>query len=167
MSSEIDPTKPSHYNNLNSTSQEVAAFIAAIAANPDDDTARLVFADWIEEHLRDRELAELYRGGARKWMEEFVAGEFTCTNYGAHVRSKDMTWLPVTVADVLKAGHEFLDSEGSEWFVQTGEEGLRNKMYDGDTLTTFWRCFEILTGRIVDPNPEWFDYGMSPISCSC
>jgi hypothetical protein len=47
MSSEIDPTKPSHYNNLNSTSQEVAAFIAAIAANPDDDTARLVFADWI------------------------------------------------------------------------------------------------------------------------
>src|SRR4051812_48918640 len=27
-----------------------AAFLAAIAANPDDDLPRLVFADWLDEH---------------------------------------------------------------------------------------------------------------------
>lgn len=167
MSAEIDPTKPSHYNNLNTDSQDVAAFIAAIQENPEDDTNRLVFADWIEEHLGDRELAEFYRTGARKWMEEFVDGAETCTNYGAHVRSKDLEWVPVTVADALKAGHEFIDSEGADYFTQRGGEGLRNKMSDPATLQAYWRAFEVLTGRIVDPNPEWAEWGMSPMSCSC
>src|SRR5262245_8993000 len=33
---------------------EQAALLAAIAANPDDDTPRLVYADWLDEHRPDR-----------------------------------------------------------------------------------------------------------------
>ena len=39
---------------------EAAAFLAAIAANPDDDTPRLIFADWLEEH-GEPERAEFVR----------------------------------------------------------------------------------------------------------
>lgn len=39
---------------------EAAAFLRAIAANPDDDTPRLVFADWLEEH-GEPERAEFVR----------------------------------------------------------------------------------------------------------
>src|SRR5262249_11434951 len=31
-----------------------AAFLAAIIANPDDDTPRLVYADWLDENLPDK-----------------------------------------------------------------------------------------------------------------
>ncbi len=39
---------------------EAAAFLAAIAANPDDDTPRLIFADWLDEH-GEPERAEFVR----------------------------------------------------------------------------------------------------------
>src|SRR4051812_48307025 len=32
---------------------EREALVAAIAANPDDDTPRLIFADWLQEHGED------------------------------------------------------------------------------------------------------------------
>ncbi len=32
---------------------EIDRFLAAVAANPDEDTPRLVFADWLQEHGRD------------------------------------------------------------------------------------------------------------------
>ena len=38
-----------------------AAFLSAIEATPDDDTLRLVFADWLDEHGR----REIGRGGMR------------------------------------------------------------------------------------------------------
>jgi uncharacterized protein (TIGR02996 family) len=189
MHEEINPDKPSVYNNLNTTSQEVASFLAAIEANPDDDTNRLVFADWLDDHFPDlHATAEWYRSGARKWMEDFVEGETTCTNYSeaceasfARYRAErdglsehglpeevDFDYVPFTVADALKAGHAFLDSDGDDHFTQMGEEGLRDKMYrDAETTTLFWSAFSVLTGRAVDPAPEWAKWGMSPFSCSC
>lgn len=35
---------------MTTTSTDAAAFLAAIRAHPADDVARLVFADWLEEH---------------------------------------------------------------------------------------------------------------------
>jgi len=185
---DIDPVKPSVYNNLNSTSQEVAAFLAAIAAAPDDDTNRLVFADWLRDHMPDQtELIDLYAGGARRWMEEFVKGEQTCTNYSVaseanseHYRAErenrapelelvDFDYVPVTVEDMLRAGRDFLETEGNSWFVQTGEEGLRNKMYEDGNVDMFWRCGSVLAGIAVDPNSrkEFGNWSMSPVSCTC
>lgn len=43
---------------------ERAAFISAILDNPDDDTARLVFADWLEEH-NEKDRAEFIRLGCQ------------------------------------------------------------------------------------------------------
>jgi uncharacterized protein (TIGR02996 family) len=79
------------------------AFIDAIAENPDDDTARLVYADWLEargdpraEYLRleaawktqlDRQqeieshLDEIYRSLDREWLQ-LVTFDLWLTNYG-------------------------------------------------------------------------------------
>src|SRR4051794_19797957 len=53
------------------SASEEAAFWAALAAEPGDDTARLAFADWLEEHsdprshwMRDAELARYMRVGS-------------------------------------------------------------------------------------------------------
>jgi uncharacterized protein (TIGR02996 family) len=187
MSGELDPDKPSVYNNLNTTSQEIASFLAAIRANPDDETNRLVFADFLDEKFPElAEVSALYRGGARKWMEKFVEGEQTCLNYSEACESSwryyqaerdglplpdviDYVYAPVTVADALEAGRVLLASEGDERFVQRGEEGLRDKMFEDNNFEMYWRCFSVLTGEAVDPAPAWTSYwgGMSPFSCSC
>ncbi len=39
------------------------AFLAALKANPADDTARLVYADWLDEHDEPQKAAYLRRGG--------------------------------------------------------------------------------------------------------
>ena len=41
---------------------EQAALLAAICAEPDDDTPRLVYADWLQEH-GDEEQAQFIRDG--------------------------------------------------------------------------------------------------------
>jgi uncharacterized protein (TIGR02996 family) len=59
-----DELRDYHTNERKSTlrraTSEEAAFLRAIADNPDDDTARLVFADWLDEHDRPAR-AELIR----------------------------------------------------------------------------------------------------------
>lgn len=40
------------------TTAEEAALLAAVAAEPGDETARLVYADWLEEHERPEEAAQ-------------------------------------------------------------------------------------------------------------
>jgi uncharacterized protein (TIGR02996 family) len=47
---------------------EREALLAAIKANPDDDTVRLVFADWLDEHggERDRDWASFIRVSVRR-----------------------------------------------------------------------------------------------------
>lgn len=190
MAENIDPDKPSVYNNFQTTSQEIAAFLAKIQEEPDDDTNRLVFADYLDEKFPELAgVSALYRGGAREWMEKFVEGETTCTNYGeacdadyAWYRAErdgvpeserpppvDYVYVPVTVEDMLEAGRAFVQSDGAEWFTQTGAEGLRNKMYDDNNLETYWRCWSVLTGIAISPHyaDEWGAYTMSPVSCSC
>src|SRR5690349_19107223 len=49
---------------------EQAALLAAIVANPDDDTARLVYADWLQEH-GDEEQAQFIRASIQiEWLED-------------------------------------------------------------------------------------------------
>jgi uncharacterized protein (TIGR02996 family) len=53
---------------------EQAALLAAIVAEPDDDTPRLVYADWLQEH-GDEEQAEFIRESIRLyWMSEDAEG---------------------------------------------------------------------------------------------
>ncbi|QJW93411.1 TIGR02996 domain-containing protein [Frigoriglobus tundricola] len=50
---------------------EQAALLVAIVANPDDDTPRLVYADWLQEH-GDEEQARFIRDSiALEWLEDY------------------------------------------------------------------------------------------------
>lgn len=50
---------------------EQAALLAAIVANPDDDTPRLVYADWLQEH-DDEEQATFIRDAVRlEWLPDY------------------------------------------------------------------------------------------------
>src|SRR5262249_35576893 len=70
-----DPTPRRSTKSMN----DEAAFLAAIAAAPDDNTTRLVYADWLDEHGRPEgaflrtecELATLPTGRAQ-WHEVFA-----------------------------------------------------------------------------------------------
>lgn len=64
---------------------EAAAFCAAILANPADDTTRLVFADWLEEHGSDPVRAKIIRVGV-----EYP--ELTLTAFRRALVSREEVW---------------------------------------------------------------------------
>jgi uncharacterized protein (TIGR02996 family) len=55
---------PHKKSSTSARDKERATFLAAIRAHPEDDTARLVFADWLEEH-GDADRAEFIRLGCQ------------------------------------------------------------------------------------------------------
>jgi len=56
---------------MNDDEKDRAAFWNMIRMDPANDANRLVFADWCEER-GDMELAEMLRGGSRKWIEDIA-----------------------------------------------------------------------------------------------
>ena len=96
-------------------SREQTGFIAAIRADPTDDTARLVYSDWLEEHCdSDRERAtseyirvacgQTRRGRSNAWLRDnwrrlcptLTAGIL----YPARSRSGRDVWVVGSVVDV-------------------------------------------------------------------
>lgn len=61
---------------------EKSAFLAAIIAEPEDDTRRLAYADYLEEHDEAKRAAMIrhqiaFRGGSAGWTAEVLVGELT------------------------------------------------------------------------------------------
>jgi uncharacterized protein (TIGR02996 family) len=72
---------------MNPTGEE-ATFLAAIAAEPDDDTTRLVYADWLEEH-EQAERADAIRRGVKK-PKRFTFGEGAAAQVAYTSKRKDL-----------------------------------------------------------------------------
>ena len=61
--------------------QDERAFLDAIADNPEDDTARLVYADWLEEHSRFAAADAIRRGVERPKRFTFGEGKSALISY--------------------------------------------------------------------------------------
>lgn len=158
---------------------EQQEFLDYIAQHPEDSSARLVYADWLEEHdqLEEADRQRKY-ALAEKWLRKFAkkCGE-TCTNYNevwntyfesdqsqeaGEQASNAEQYQEITYEMVVQAGIDYIESDGNEWFTQYGSEGARDQAY-GKTLKEYWKNIEIVTGLKV---PNKFQ-DESPFSCSC
>jgi uncharacterized protein (TIGR02996 family) len=105
---------------------EQAALLAAIAAHPDDDTPRLVYADWLDEHRPDRVASPAAGPSARA---EFIrvqcrlaAGAFADRDYPELVeREADLAaWLNTHDPDQNSDLYDLIydgEFDGGEWGV--------------------------------------------------
>jgi uncharacterized protein (TIGR02996 family) len=116
------------------TSSDEDAFMAAILASPDDDTPRLVFADWLDERGTedDRARAALIRAQCR--LEYLPAGRERRnleSEVKALLKSNEKRWTAALRAAELEHGalfrRGFLDglTMSPTTFMQRGEELFR------------------------------------------
>lgn len=120
-------------------------FLDALAADHDDETTRLVYADWLDEN-DEPEAADQQRNwkASKEWLTEFG----------------DRADIPY--ADVLQAGRDFVRSEGVEYYTQFGDDSARNEMYNDLTRAEFWRHWSVITGLVVSEERQG-----TVFSCSC
>jgi len=163
--------------------EEAGCDDAALVAACRDPSPSPVFAERAVNLAYSEETAEAVR-----WLEDF-AGRLgqTCENWGegweetrsameayrlAHGTLEGFDWqahraverwTPITYADVIQAGHGFVDH--GDYFVQIGSEEARDLLYDDEVRRTFWRHWCLVTGRNVSLEED--DIGSAPFSCSC
>lgn len=160
---------------------EQEQFLEKIEADLGDEALRLVYADWLDEHDAPEE-AQRQRDAvpAIQWMKELAAksGQHCEENYGeGHRWNRDTNeieetgvvekWVPITFAIVVQAGVDYVKYNGTEHFVQLGEEALRDH-FDPDN---YWKNWELVTGMKRLPlkkNPRYSNENHhNPFSCSC
>jgi uncharacterized protein (TIGR02996 family) len=155
--------------------KEVAALLDAIKNDPFDDTARLVLADLIQEHVPNSEnLQAAYRGGAKKHIEDF------CARAVAYYDASDWYKPPLTPeqqaeVDDYAADHQFFNYEYVVHMVlemiRTGDHAFRvgsiqeaeRMLEDRDEKRAFWDALEVITGYHFDKKFRREMY----TTCSC
>ena len=111
---------------------EAAAFLTAIRANPADDTPRLVFADWLDDHGRPDEAAVI-RLGCRlepdfdRFDDEVNRVRGTLNNHTSELKTREEAWFRERlgiprVELVLEWRRGFVETLGvpARWFVEHG-----------------------------------------------
>jgi uncharacterized protein (TIGR02996 family) len=143
---------------------EREAFLKALAANEDDVTARLVYADWLDEH-GEHEEADRQRKwpAAKEWLKAFARqfnpdadseNEFP----GMYKAMVDIRYFPVSYRVLVEMGQAAL----SEGYIDCGaNEELCEALRQDDK--EFWKNWSILTGV---PSPSAVAGGF-PYGCSC
>lgn len=141
--------------------KEIEALLEAIRKNPEDDTPRGVLADLIDEIAPDQHaLAELYRGGAKRWLEEFAEKHGGEREYEDEEEDEDgnLTTVTSTHDEYAWCDYDYLVSEGSrcvkgerdQWtgphFNCGNIQGLADDLNDTVIATMFWTCIEVVTG---------------------
>lgn len=157
-----------------------SAFLAALAADEDNETVRFAYADWLDDNDRPEDADRQRRWPAAKaWLVAFAArcGE-TCENYAEAVGHWDGRarrwvdsgvagrWVPITYADVVRAGRDCqADPDGAAAFVQMGREAARDLLDDERcrAVGEFWDAWSVVTGVPVRGG----DRQRQPFSCSC
>lgn len=132
-------------------------FLEAIAARPDDQTLRSIYADWLDEHDMPEEATRQRRyTEANLWMDKFCEDRWTGNDEGYYGSRRQLTR-----EELMQAAHDAI--EGDEYAItQQGREDLRSDFYEQQD--TFWEMFYILTGKRAVKG----EYGMpTPYSCSC
>lgn len=90
---------------------EQDALIAAIKANPDDDTPRLVYADWLQERCDPWSLKRA--GFIREWVtnrkgEKTTEAPFNWAKPGwGHYTSKEFIWSRGFVSEIAIGWYDF------------------------------------------------------------
>lgn len=137
---------------------EVEGFLASIRENPQDDTNRLVFADWLQENYpEETDLIAAYRRSYAELRDEVVA---LCKEYDesrgySRYGYMDPDYLIAQAIDCA-AGRATVISLG------TAEDltfALRTHDAEWDK---FWKVIEILSGYRTDHVREDVGY-----SCGC
>lgn len=134
-------------------------FIKALEENEDDISTRMVYSDWLDENGEYEEADRMRKWqAAKQWLSDFACkyGE-TCINYSLNQPYDE--YQETSFKDIVKIGIDYVDSEGEDYFVQVGREGLRNNFSQ-----EYWKNWSIITGR---PIPKIDGYGDNPFSCSC
>lgn len=137
--------------------QEIESFLAAIRKDWRDDTARLVFADWLQERYPEQaDLIAMYRGEARKYVEELCARyDESEDQRGGYGRMSPDHLIEQAVE--CAAGREGGISFGA------AEDLCYAFRAHGEEWAQFWRAIEVLSGyRIPDDARNDVGYG-----CGC
>jgi len=149
----------------------IEKLLAVVRQQPDDNTARGVFADRLRE-LGEDELADWWAGGAEKWMRAFAAKcVYEFDDPGQGVTGQPMTYEEVMggaeqwITDIEEAGGEVniwsLGCRFSPFQLTAASELLENP----ETAKTFWRAYETIRGVLV---PEVCkQHGGSLFNCLC
>ena len=135
------------------------AFLAAIAAAPEDEAPHRVFADWLDEHGEHEEAA--YH---RRWTVEVARAEAWLAAYAAELNELGAE----AVADFAEEcaedfGEEFGESAGYEFTMADLIRAAHAYLRTGETYClpfdtpdrvwedreAFWKNFEIATGTPV------------------
>jgi uncharacterized protein (TIGR02996 family) len=131
------------------------AFLKALAANEDDTTTRLVYADWLDERGEHEEADRMRKWDAAKaWLVRLCE-----QNNSPDLEAE---WV-VSYEKLLQAGRDAVEKAGEDGYL-----GLWvNFNYDmGEALTTntreFWTNWSIVTGIPVPPDAEQKTY-----VCTC
>jgi len=145
-------------------SAEVAALLRAVRENPFDDTARLVMADYIQEHVENSEdLQAAYRGGAKKHIEDFCARAVAyysdnVQDWYKHPRTPEQQEeIDDYVADhaffnyeyVVRMALEMIRTGGHAFRVGSIQEAER-MLEDKAEKRAFWDALEVITGYHFD-----------------
>jgi len=142
---------------------ERQAFLAALTANEDDLTTRLVYADWLDDRGEHEEADRMRKWpAAKEWLVRF-ARQFSSAeeDAGEPPRSyhelSQINWFPVTYRNLLELGRQGV----AEGVIDCGaNEDLCEALRLDDT--DFWKNWSIVTGVPVPAAAGDMRYG-----CSC
>jgi uncharacterized protein (TIGR02996 family) len=133
---------------------ERKAFLKALAANEDDTTTRLVYADWLDERGEHEEADRM-----RKWdaAKAWLVGFFEAHNQGDYVGELN------TYTDLLELARVAVEEANERGFgFDCGSnerlcEALRANPRE------FWENWSVVTGIPVPPDADKKSY----FGCSC
>lgn len=149
---------------------EGIAFDTHLREHPTDWSARLIYADWLEDHDMPEEADRQRRyRESWEWMTELAE------NCGGGMWEQDGAtgmknkWREITVDDLIRAGRKYLSSDGLDLFTQHGTETLRDHF-----KPAYWDHWSVLTGVNLDavkwPTEDgWVSPRVkgNPFACSC
>lgn len=165
---------------------EREAFLTALAENEDDETTRLVFADFLDEHDEPEEADRMRKWRASKqWMTDWVRsinygkweydddGEYVLDVDGSRVPAKtDNLGDPHTLKDAIEAGHAAVQGKFYSWRTDAGSDYFHGyDMEEGDYIKVdgvrqaaeWFRHWSILTGVEVPGSV----IESPPFCCAC
>jgi uncharacterized protein (TIGR02996 family) len=132
------------------------AFLKALAANEDDTTTRLVYADWLDEH-GEHEEADRQRKwpAAKQWLVRFCM---------VHNPPDDVYERVISYKDLLELGREAVEAaqQGGELGFHCGNNETMCDALRANRLQ-FWMNWSVVTGVPLPPDFE----DMSYFSCGC
>jgi uncharacterized protein (TIGR02996 family) len=138
---------------------ERKAFLKALKKNEDDSTARLVYADWLDEHGEHEEADRMRKwDAAKKWIVKF------CKKHNPPDEDDEDEWH-ITYADMIELGREAVANANKKAGESPFSCGNNMRMVDAlqDNSKEFWKNWSIITGIPVTPDAEEKIY----FACAC